>query len=53
MNEPVSSLDEVIVILTLDKPLLSEYQRYKLNPMVLSVKSASEMPINYADLKLK
>ena len=49
LKEPVSSLEEVIVILTLDKPLLSEYQRFRLNPMVLTVKSANEMPNNGMD----
>jgi len=46
LEEPISSLEEVIVILSLDKPLLSDYQRFKLNPMVLTVKSANLMPKN-------
>lgn len=56
LNEAVSSLDEVVVIITLDKPLLSDYQRHKLNPMVLTVHSASPMPQNgmsFEEMKTK
>ena len=41
-----STLEEVIIILTLDKPLLSEHQKHVLNPMILTVGSATQMPDN-------
>jgi len=56
LEESVSTLDEVIVILSLDHPLLSDFQRFKLNPMVLTVRSAHHMPQNglsYEQLKAK
>ena len=56
LEESVSTLDEVIVILSLDQPLLSNFQRFKLNPMVLTVRSAHQMPQNglsYEQLKAK
>ena len=46
IKEAVSTLEEVIIIISLDKPLLSNRQRELLNPLVLTVGSASEMPDN-------
>ena len=56
IKEPASTLEEVIIIISLDKPLLSDRQRELLNPMVLTVGSASEMPDNtmsFCELKNK
>lgn len=56
IKESVNSLEEVIVILTLDKPLLSERQRQVLNPMVLTVCAANQMPddiFSSEELKLR
>lgn len=46
IKESVSTLEEVILIITLDRPLLSDGQREVLNPMVLTVDSAAQMPDN-------
>ena len=48
LEEPTSTLEEVIVILSLDKSLSSDYHRYQrgLNPMILTVKSANLVPKN-------
>jgi len=46
IKESVSTLEEVILIITLDRPLLSDRQREVLNPMVLTVGSAAQMPDN-------
>lgn len=46
LKHPVGTLEDVVVIITLDKPLLSEHQRQMLNPMILTVASAIDMPDN-------
>ena len=46
LKQPIGSVEDVIIILTLDKPLLSEIQGDKLNPMTLTVGSATQMPDN-------
>ena len=51
LGSSISSLEEVIVILTLDHPLLSDRQRQVLNPMVLTVGSATQMPDNGMSFK--
>ena len=49
LKDPVSSLEEVILIVSIDHLLLSEEQRASLNPMVLTVDSARQMPGTAAD----
>ncbi|XP_047133275.1 uncharacterized protein FLJ43738 isoform X1 [Hydra vulgaris] len=49
-----SLLTDVIIIISLDKPLLSSKQNHDLNPMVITVASATNMPdklLSFNDLK--
>lgn len=46
LKHPVGSVEEVILVITLDEPLLSEIQGDNLNPMTLTVGTATQMPNN-------
>lgn len=56
MPKRMGTVEELIMILTLDSPLLSDIQADSLNPMTLTVGSAMEMPNNgmsFEELSLK
>ena len=46
LHNQYSSLEDVVMIVSLDKPLLSKQQSQGLNPMVITVTSATDMPDN-------
>ena len=41
---PVGTIEDLVITLTVDTPLLSEPQRKALNPMIIKVSSACNMP---------
>ncbi|CAH1783576.1 unnamed protein product [Owenia fusiformis] len=56
LEDPVHGVDDVFITVNLDKPLMSEEQRMQLNPMIIKVHSATNMPnspITQEELKLR
>ena len=56
IENPVTGLEDVFFTVALNQPLMSDEQKKKLNPLIIKVQSANDMPntpISYADLQLK
>ena len=56
LGKPVGNIEELLLSVSLDGDLLSERQKQELNPMVIKVSSASELPnkpLTYKQLKEK
>ena len=56
IQNPVTGVEDAFFSVSLNKPLMSEEQKTKLNPLIIKVQSAHDMPdtpINYADLQLR
>ena len=56
LGEPAGNIEELLLSVSLDHDLLSECQKQELNPMVIRVSSASELPnkpLTYKQLKEK
>lgn len=44
LKTPVPGIEDMFIQLKLDAPLMSEEQRKELNPMIFTIKSASNLP---------
>ena len=44
LDKPAGNIEELLLSVSLDNELLSEIQKRELNPMVIRVSSASELP---------
>ncbi|KAH3893051.1 hypothetical protein DPMN_017190 [Dreissena polymorpha] len=44
LESPVPGLEDMFITLTLNKPLLNESQRAELNPMIIKIQAANNMP---------
>ena len=56
LSKPAGNIEELLLSVSLDDELLSEIQKRELNPMVIRVSSASELPnkpLTYKQLKEK
>ena len=56
LGKPAGNIEELLLSVSLDGDLLSERQKQELNPMVIRVSSASELPnkpLTYKQLKEK
>ena len=56
LGKPAGNIEELLLSVSLDHELLSELQKQELNPMVIRVSSASELPnkpLTYKQLKEK
>lgn len=56
LGKPAGNIEELLLSVSLDDDLLSETQKRELNPMVIRVSSASELPnkpLSYMQLKEK
>ena len=56
LGGPVSGIEDIMVTVSLDKPLLSEEQNKDLNPMVMKLCSVSDLPnkpLSYSELQEK
>ena len=56
LQSPVGTVEDLVITLSLDSPLLSRPQKKVLNPLVISVGSASNMPskpLSYDELDLR
>ena len=56
LGKPAGNIEELLLSVSLDDELLSEIQKRQLNPMVIKVSSASELPskpLTYMQLKEK
>ncbi|KAL9960808.1 hypothetical protein ACROYT_G034311 [Oculina patagonica] len=56
LGKPAGNIEELLLSVSLDNELLSEIQKRELNPMVIRVSSASELPnkpLTYMQLKEK
>ena len=56
LESPAGTVEDLIITLTLDSPLLSEPQKKVLNPMVIKVSSANNMPkkpLGYDQLRVR
>ncbi len=54
LQQPFGDIDDMFVSLSLSGPLMSETQHRKLNPLVLTVHSATDLPdspLSYTDLQ--
>lgn len=54
LENPVPGLEDMFVTLNLNKPLLNEKQKAELNPMIIKIHSATNMPdtpMSYDQLK--
>ena len=56
LKSPVPGIEDMFIQLKLDAPLMSDQQRKELNPMILTVKSATNLPnspMTYEELNQK
>ena len=56
LGKPAGNIEELLLSVSLDNDLLSEIQKRDLNPMVLRVSSASDLPnkpLSYMELREK
>ena len=56
LGKPAGNIEELLLSVSLDDDLLSEIQKRDLNPMVIKVVSASELPnkpLSYMELREK
>jgi hypothetical protein len=44
LEKPVPSVDDVFLTVSISEPLLSDEQLEKLNPLIITVQSATNMP---------
>ena len=44
LQNAVSGVEDLFITVALDQPLLSEEQKRELNPMIITVKSVTDMP---------
>ncbi|KAL8603356.1 hypothetical protein ACOMHN_039719 [Nucella lapillus] len=44
LQQPVAGVEDLFITVSLDQPLLSEDQKRALNPMIITVKSVTDMP---------
>ncbi|XP_076468773.1 uncharacterized protein LOC143299450 isoform X2 [Babylonia areolata] len=44
LQQPVNGVEDLFITVSLDQPLLSEEQKRALNPMIITVKSVTNMP---------
>ena len=54
LESSIGTIEDLVIIVSLDKPLLSEPQRKVLNPLVIRVFSSNDMPtkpLSYAELQ--
>ena len=56
LGKAAGNIEELLLSVSLDNDLLSEIQKRELNPMVIKVSSASELPnkpLSYMELREK
>jgi len=56
LEKPVNGLEDVFITVSLSGPLMSERQHRKLNPLVVKVTSATDMPekpLSFDELRLR
>ena len=46
LETPVPGIEDMFVTLNLNKPLLNETQKQELNPMIIKIHSATNMPVS-------
>ena len=56
LAKPVAGIEDIFITVSLNGPLMSEDQQRSLNPLVIKVHSATNMPnfpLSYQDLRLR
>ena len=56
LQQPVSGVEDLFITVALDQPLLSEEQKRELNPMIITIKSVTDMPnspLSFEELRSK
>ena len=56
LDKPIAGVEDVFLGVSVNLPLLSPTQKEELNPMIIQVKNATNLPsspLSYADLRLK
>ena len=56
LEKPINEVCDVFFTVSLNGPLMTEEQRHKLNPLVVKVHSATNMPnspLDYEELRLR
>jgi hypothetical protein len=56
LDSPVPGIEDMFIQLKLDTPLMSHQQKKELNPMILTVKNATNLPdspMTYEELNQK
>ena len=44
LQSPVPGVEDLFITVMLDQPLLSEQRKRELNPMIITIKSVTDMP---------